>query len=245
MWWAADDVQLLWGHDTKRRPGKSSAGRSSRGRAAGETAAARLAALLECPMCPQAAMHVGSKHMCVYVVLAPLHRFAVVYVLLQCVHVVVGLLMTCSCSGAMTHSGGLVKVVQDAAAEPERQVRPGCRKACSAVYSQDVHVPKRSGESDDLGRKHACVYVVLAYTSACVGCGSMYAVRSGGLLMTCSCSGAMTQSGGLAKVVQDAAAEAERQVRQLPHNLQRCLQQGYTRAQTAGVHLGCKHVCVM
>jgi 23S rRNA G2069 N7-methylase RlmK/C1962 C5-methylase RlmI len=37
-------------------------------------------------------------------------------------------------------------------------------------------------------------------------------VRSGGLLMTCSCSGAMTQSGGLAKVVTDAAAEAERQV---------------------------------
>jgi 23S rRNA G2069 N7-methylase RlmK/C1962 C5-methylase RlmI len=38
-------------------------------------------------------------------------------------------------------------------------------------------------------------------------------VRSGGLLMTCSCSGAMTQSGGLAKVVADAAADAERQVR--------------------------------
>jgi hypothetical protein len=30
--------------------------------------------------------------------------------------------------------------------------------------------------------------------------------------MTCSCSGAMTQSGGLTKVVQDAAADAERQV---------------------------------
>lgn len=37
-------------------------------------------------------------------------------------------------------------------------------------------------------------------------------VRSGGIFMTCSCSGAMTQSGGLPKVVQEAAAEAERQV---------------------------------
>lgn len=38
-------------------------------------------------------------------------------------------------------------------------------------------------------------------------------VRSGGVLMTCSCSGAMTQSGGLGKVVQEAALAAERQVR--------------------------------
>lgn len=37
-------------------------------------------------------------------------------------------------------------------------------------------------------------------------------VRPGGILMTCSCSGAMTQSGGLPKVVQEAAVEAERQV---------------------------------
>lgn len=38
-------------------------------------------------------------------------------------------------------------------------------------------------------------------------------VRPGGVLMTCSCSGAMTQSGGLGKVVQEAAMAAERQVR--------------------------------
>jgi 23S rRNA G2069 N7-methylase RlmK/C1962 C5-methylase RlmI len=37
-------------------------------------------------------------------------------------------------------------------------------------------------------------------------------VRPGGVLMTCSCSGAMTQSGGLGKVVQEAALAAERQV---------------------------------
>jgi hypothetical protein len=41
----------------------------------------------------------------------------------------------------------------------------------------------------------------------------------------------MTQSGGLAKVVQDAAAEAERQVRQLLlQGLQRNLQPGCTIA---------------
>lgn len=38
-------------------------------------------------------------------------------------------------------------------------------------------------------------------------------VRPGGVLMTCSCSGAMTQSGGLGKVVAEAAVAAERQVR--------------------------------
>ncbi|KAF8056728.1 clpB2 [Scenedesmus sp. PABB004] len=36
-------------------------------------------------------------------------------------------------------------------------------------------------------------------------------VRPGGVLLTCSCSGAMTQSGGLARIVADAAAEAEHQ----------------------------------
>jgi hypothetical protein len=38
-------------------------------------------------------------------------------------------------------------------------------------------------------------------------------VRRGGLLMTCSCSGAMTQSGELPDVVQQAAVRAGRQVR--------------------------------
>lgn len=37
-------------------------------------------------------------------------------------------------------------------------------------------------------------------------------VRPGGVLMSCSCSGAMTQSGGLGKVVQEAARAADRQV---------------------------------
>ncbi|KAI8472455.1 MAG: S-adenosyl-L-methionine-dependent methyltransferase [Monoraphidium minutum] len=37
-------------------------------------------------------------------------------------------------------------------------------------------------------------------------------VKPGGILMTCSCSGAMTQSGGLQPIVDDAAREAERQV---------------------------------
>ena len=37
-------------------------------------------------------------------------------------------------------------------------------------------------------------------------------VRSGGLLLTCSCSGAMTQSGGFGRVVAEAAAAADRQV---------------------------------
>lgn len=38
-------------------------------------------------------------------------------------------------------------------------------------------------------------------------------VRPGGVLMSCSCSGAMTQSGGLGRVVQEAARAADRQVR--------------------------------
>jgi hypothetical protein len=42
----------------------------------------------------------------------------------------------------------------------------------------------------------------------------------------------MTQSGGLAKVVQDAAAEAERQVKLLPQGMQCCSQPGCICAQT-------------
>ncbi|GBG00537.1 hypothetical protein Rsub_13240, partial [Raphidocelis subcapitata] len=41
---------------------------------------------------------------------------------------------------------------------------------------------------------------------------AMALVKPGGVLMTCSCSGAMTQSGGLPAIVEEAARQAERQI---------------------------------
>lgn len=41
---------------------------------------------------------------------------------------------------------------------------------------------------------------------------AMRLINKGGLLMTCSCSGAMTQSGTFMRIIQGAAAMADRKV---------------------------------
>jgi 23S rRNA G2069 N7-methylase RlmK/C1962 C5-methylase RlmI len=59
----------------------------------------------------------------------------------------------------------------------------------------------------------AAVFVVVVGKYRRLNTLALGVVRPGGIFMTCSCSGAMTQSPeGLAKVVQEAAAEAGRQV---------------------------------
>lgn len=79
-----------------------------------------------------------------------------------------------------------------------RESPPTFSFCCCAAYSHRGSLPRASAKYRRLNEL------------------ALGVVRPGGVLMTCSCSGAMTQSGGLNKVVQEAATAAERQVWSAP-----------------------------
>ncbi|GFR46311.1 hypothetical protein Agub_g7876, partial [Astrephomene gubernaculifera] len=86
------------------------------------------------------------------------------------------------------------------------------KAAIAEGQSYDIVVldpPKLAPDRNSLGRAKA---KYLRLNSA-----AMRLVRPGGLLMTCSCSGAMTQSGQFTEVLLEAARQAGRQVRVLRH----------------------------